>query len=159
MTGNKEGETFANKKEMRPAANAADSPFYRHTGTRSRFGVVVMSMRGPGSASANWPSQIRLLPPRVIPSSGKTSLPWFAGICQAARAFLPRRSKIFFGATSVCQALIFNIISDRTAWLTKLPELHFMCNHSIILITITYKIIAYNTIYHLLLKFFLYHTL
>jgi len=94
MTGNKEGETFANKKEKRPAANAADSPFYRHTGTWSRLGVVVMSMRGPGSASANWPAQIRLLPPRVIPSSGKTNLPWFAGICQAARAFFPRRAKV-----------------------------------------------------------------
>ena len=55
MTGNKEGETFANKKEKRPAANAADSPFYRHTGTRSRLGVVVMSMRGSGSASATGP--------------------------------------------------------------------------------------------------------
>lgn len=159
MTGNKEGETFANKKAKRPAANAADSPFYRHTGTRSWLGVVNMSMRSPGSASANWPAQIRLLPSRVIPSSGKNNLPWFAGTCQAARTFLPRRSKIFFIAASACHAVIFNIISDMAAWLTKLPELHFIRNHSIILITIIYKIIAYNTIYHLLLKIFLYHTL
>jgi len=94
MTGNKEGETFANKKAKRPAANAADSPFYRHTGTRSWLGVVNMSMRSPGSASANWPAQIRLLPSRVIPSSGKNNLPWFAGTCQAARTFLPRRTKV-----------------------------------------------------------------
>ena len=145
MTGNKEGETFANKKEKRPAANAADSPFYRHTGTRSRLGVVVMSMRGPGSASANWPAQIRLLPSRVIPSSGKNNLPWFARICQAARTFLPRRGKIFLRTLANASIPVFfkdiHMLTDQPSTLFKQLILR---NLSIILITIIYKIFAYN---------------
>lgn len=145
MTGNKEGETFANKKEKRPAANAADSPFYRHTGTRSRLGVVVMSMRGSGSASATGPRKYGCCRHAWYPALAKILCRGLQGYVKQPVHFSPAGAKYFSVLWRTPQFQFFfkdiHMLTDQPSTLFKQLILR---NLSIILITIIYKIFAYN---------------